>query len=99
MKENHTVSYKIYLNILAVLLFLTIVTVAVAQVDFGPWNVFIAMLIASVKGALVLLFFMHLKYEDKLYWVVFGSGVFFVVLLFFLTKIDMITRVLEVNTL
>ena len=99
MKENHTVSYKIYLNILAVLLFLTIVTVAVAQVDFGPWNVFIAMLIASIKGALVLLFFMHLKYEDKLYWVVFGSGVFFIVLLFFLTKVDIITRVLEVNTL
>ena len=99
MSENHTVSFKTYLSVLIALLFLTVVTVAVAQVNFGAWNAFIAMFIASVKGALVLLYFMHLKYDDKLYWVIFGSGVFFVVLLFFLTKIDIITRVLEVNTL
>ena len=99
MSENHIVPFKIYLNVLIALLVLTVVTVAVAQVDFGAWNAFIAMFIASVKGALVLLYFMHLKYDDKLYWVVFGSGVFFVILLFFLTKIDIITRVLEVNTL
>ena len=99
MSEHHTVPFKTYLSVLILLLFLTVVTVAVAQIDFGAWNTFIAMLIASIKGALVLLYFMHLKYEDKLYWVIFGSGVFFVVLLFFLTKIDIITRVLEVNTL
>ena len=99
MSEHHTVPFKIYLSVLITLLFLTVITVAVAQIDFGAWNTFIAMLIASVKGALVLLYFMHLKYEDKFYWVIFGSGVFFVVLLFFLTKIDIITRVLEVNTL
>ena len=99
MSENHAVSFKTYLSVLIVLLVLTVVTVAVAQVDFGAWNAFIAMFIASVKGAFVLLYFMHLKYDDKLYWVIFGSGVFFVILLFFLTKIDIITRVLEVNTL
>ncbi|MCY4512424.1 MAG: cytochrome C oxidase subunit IV family protein [Bdellovibrionales bacterium] len=99
MSEHHTVPFKTYLSVLIILLFLTVITVAVAQIDFGAWNTFIAMFIASVKGALVLLYFMHLKYEDRLYWVIFGSGVFFVVLLFFLTKIDIITRVLEVNTL
>ena len=99
MSENHTVGFKTCLTVLTALLFLTVVTVAVAQWDFGAWNTFIAMLIASVKGALVLLYFMHLKYEDKLYWVVFGSGVFFIVVLFFLIKVDVITRVLETNTL
>ena len=57
------------------------------------------MLIASLKGALVLLYFMHLKYDDKLYWVAFGSSVFFVLLFFLLCKIDIITRIQEVNTL
>ena len=99
MSENHTLGFKTYLTVLTALLFLTVITVAVAQWDFGAWNTFIAMFIASVKGALVLLYFMHLKYEDKLYWVVFGSGVFFVIVLFFLTKVDVITRVLETNTL
>ena len=99
MSENHIVPFKTYLSVLVALLFLTVITVAVAQVDFGAWNALIAMFIASVKGALVLLYFMHLKYDDKLYWVIFGSGVFFVILLFLLTKIDIITRVLEVNTL
>lgn len=98
--DNHTVSFKTYLNILLALLFLTAVTVAVAQIDFGWFNAFIAMLIATIKGALVLLYFMHLKYDDdKFYWVIFGSGVFMVILLFILSKVDIATRVLEVNTL
>ena len=100
MSDNHhTVSWKIYLNVLAVLLCLTAVTVAAAQMDFGAFNGLIAMLIASIKGALVLLYFMHLKYEDRIYPVVFGSGVFFVIILFLLIKVDMATRVLEINTL
>lgn len=99
MSENHTIGFKAYLNILILLLALTVITVAVAQLDFGAWNTFIAMFIASLKGALVLLYFMHLKYDDKLYWVVFGSGIFFVVLLFLLVKVDIATRVLEINTL
>ena len=99
MSENHVLSFKTYLNILLILLFLTFVTVAVAQVDFGWFNAFIAMFIATIKATLVLLYFMHLKYDDKFYWVIFGSGVFMVTLLFFLVKIDVVTRILEVNTL
>ena len=99
MSANHTVSFKTYLNILLTLLALTVVTVAVAQFNFGVWNTFIAMFIASLKGALVLLYFMHLKYDDKFYWVIFGSGVLFVIILFLFVKVDVATRVLEVNTL
>ena len=99
MSDSHSISFRVYLNILLVLVFLTFVTVGAAQVDFGSLNAFIALFIASLKGALVLLYFMHLKYEDKLYWVVFGSGVFFVLLLYFLTEIDHLTRVQEINTL
>ena len=99
MSENHKVSFQVYLNILLLLLFLTVLTVGVAQIDFGWFNALLAMLIASIKGALVLLYFMHLKYDDKIYWVVFGSGVFFIILLFLIVKIDVVTRVLEINTL
>ena len=99
MSENHHVSFKTYLNVLLILLFLTVLTVGVAQIDFGWLNAFIAMFIATIKGALVLLYFMHLKYDDKWYWVVFGTSVLFVILLFLLVQIDVVTRVLETNTL
>jgi cytochrome c oxidase subunit 4 len=57
-----------YGKIFGVLIVLTVVTVAAAQVDFGVFNILIAMLIASVKAMLVALFFMHLKSEKPLTW-------------------------------
>jgi len=50
------------------LIILTIVTVKIAKVDFGSVaiNISIAMFIASIKGLLVALYFMHLKWEEKL---------------------------------
>lgn len=60
-EEHHSPSY---LLILGILLFLTVVTVAVAYVDMGNFNIIVAMLVASVKALLVAVFFMHLKFED-----------------------------------
>lgn len=50
------------------LIILTIITVKIAKVDFGSVaiNISIAMFIASIKGFLVALYFMHLKWEEKL---------------------------------
>lgn len=52
----------------AALIVLTVVTVKIAKVDFGSVavNISIAMLIASIKAGLVALYFMHLKWEEKL---------------------------------
>lgn len=52
----------------AALIVLTIITVAIAKIDFGSQaiNVTIAMVVASIKATLVALYFMHLKWEDKL---------------------------------
>jgi cytochrome c oxidase subunit 4 len=52
----------------AALIVLTVVTVKIAKVDFGSVaiNITIAMLIASIKAGLVALYFMHLKWEEKL---------------------------------
>ena len=95
MSQDHNVSSKTYLTILISLLFLTVVTVAVAQVDFGILNAFFAMFVATVKAGLVLMYFMHLKYDEKIYWLIFGSAVFFVILLYLFSKLDVITRVIQ----
>ena len=57
-------SYGKLLAVLAALLVLTAVTVMVSTIDLGILNIWIALLIASFKASLVLLFFMHLKYES-----------------------------------
>jgi cytochrome c oxidase subunit 4 len=48
---------------------LTVITVGVSYIHFGVFNIVVALAVASIKASLVALFFMHLKYEDKLTWV------------------------------
>ncbi len=97
--ENHIVPLSVYARVLSALLVLTALTVGVAQVDFGFLNVLIAMGIATIKAVLVLLFFMHLKYDNKLFLVIFLTGVFFLVILFLFCELDILTRVPESSVL
>jgi len=98
-KETHHIPLDVYFKVFGALLVMTLLTVAASRVDFGSMNTVIAMAIASVKAGLVLAFFMHLKYDDKIYAVAFGSAVFFLVLLYFFTWIDIYTRILQHNIL
>lgn len=69
MSEEHVhiVPYKTFLIVWAVLLVLTGITVAVAQFDLGPLNIWVALGIATLKSGLVVAFFMHMKYEHWLF--------------------------------
>jgi cytochrome c oxidase subunit IV len=54
-----------YVFILATLMLLTIITVGVSYIHLGRLNLVVAVVIASIKAALVVTFFMHLKYDNK----------------------------------
>ena len=101
MSDNghHILPFKLYVQIFASLLVLTVITVWVAQFDFGSLNTVIAMLVATVKATLVALYFMHLKYDDKLNTVCLLSGVFFLLVMFAFIAIDVYTRVFQGSTL
>lgn len=99
MSNNHIIPFEVYIKVLSALLVLTVITVAVAQVNFGAWNAVIAMGIATVKAALVLLYFMHLKYDDKIYPVIFLTGVFFLLVIFLFCEFDLITRIPQESVL
>ena len=62
-ESEHILSYGFLALILAGLVAMTGVTVAVSYIDWGFLNVPIALFVASSKATLVLLFFMHIKYE------------------------------------
>ncbi len=67
-KMGHTQSLKTYTLVFGGLLILTIITVWVSQYDFGFFNDIIAMTIAVGKASLVILFFMHGRYEGSITW-------------------------------
>lgn len=69
---GHIQPVKVYVSVLVALLILTVITVWIAQYDFGAMNLVVAMVIASFKAAIVALFFMHLKYEHPLVWMYAG---------------------------
>jgi cytochrome c oxidase subunit 4 len=84
---------SVYLGVAAALFVLTGVTVGVAQFHFGEWNVVVAMLVASVKASLVVLYFMNLKHDhDRMNRVVFFAAILFLVLYATLTLADQFTR-------
>lgn len=62
----HMLSYKFLTLIWAGLMVLTGVTIGVARIDLSFLNVVVALGVASVKASLVIFFFMHLKYENRL---------------------------------
>ena len=59
--------FGVYIVTWLALLALTAVTVVVAGMHAGNLSVFIALLIASVKATIVILWFVHLKEESGLF--------------------------------
>jgi cytochrome c oxidase subunit IV len=65
MVHSHISSVKFYVLILAGLMILTLLTVGVASIHLGKLNLAVAVIISSMKATLVVMFFMHLKYDNK----------------------------------
>jgi len=66
-EHAHIVPYKTFLVIWVCLLALTGATIAVAQYNLGPLNIWVALGIATLKSGLVVAVFMHMKYENLLF--------------------------------
>ncbi len=69
--ELHTVRSKTFVAVWIALLCLTGLTIEAAQLRLGQWSMLANIMIASTKAGLVLWFFMHLKYERKLFKLLF----------------------------
>jgi len=94
--SEHIISSKLYYAIWITLLVLTVVTALVARVDLGPFNTIVALVIATFKALLVVLFFMHVKYtSEKLTKIVIASAIFWLFLLLALSMADYTTRLLN----
>ena len=91
--SEHIMSSKFYYTIWIALLCLTVITAAVSFVDLGRFNTVIALVIATFKALLVVLFFMHVKYtSEKMTKAILISALFWLLLLLVLSLTDFGTR-------
>ncbi len=74
----HVTSPLLLLGVFGALLVLTVLTVAVTSIDLGPLNIWIALFVAVAKGGLVVMYFMHLRWDS------YYNGIILIVSLFFI---------------
>ncbi len=90
--STHITPYITLAKVLVVLIALTLVTVEITSFDLKAWNVTVALLIACVKGYLVLSYFMHLKYESMLIKILVGMVILLFAIIIIITYIDYLFR-------
>jgi cytochrome c oxidase subunit 4 len=90
--DHHIVTPVQYAMVFAALLIGTVLTVIAAKVDLGVFNPIIALGIACTKAVIVILFFMHVKYQSKLVKLTVISGFFTFLVLITMTLTDYISR-------
>jgi cytochrome c oxidase subunit 4 len=88
----HVAPALFYWGIFAALIVLTVITVGASYVDFGAANTVIAVIIATVKAALVATFFMHLAHDKAFNSIILVMSFVFLGVFIFLTNEDISTR-------
>ena len=99
--SEHIVSPKLYILIFATLMVLTGTTVYAATVDLNHYypglNIIVALVIATCKAILVVLFFMHAYYSSKRTQLIIIAGVFWLAIMLSLTLGDYASRSWDVH--
>ncbi len=89
--HHHIIPFQTLTKVFIGLVALTILTVITARLDFGPLNflhVPIAIGIAVIKTMMVVLYFMGLKYDNRVNGLTFGIGTIFVLVFIVITLFD-----------
>ena len=85
-------SKKMYLGVWIALLALLALTWALAEVNLGPFNNVMALGISITKMLLVVLFFMHGRWEKPMTWIFIVAGLIWFLIMVDLTLSDYLTR-------
>ncbi len=95
--EHHVVPVGVYVAVFIALMFGTALTTGVAYIDLGYFNTVVALAIAVCKMLLVILFFMHVKYQPGLTRLAILCAFFWLGIMITLTLSDELTRGWEMN--
>ena len=93
MKAEPVVSVATYVAVWVTLIVLTFATTGISFIDLGGrWNLVVALAIAIFKTSLVAIFFMHLRYSNRILWIFGCVGIFWLMIMLVLTMADPTTR-------
>jgi len=90
--EHHIVTPLQYSFVYGALIVGTIVTVIAADINLGVFNPIVALGIACTKAVIVILFFMHVKYQSNLIKVTVAAGFFTFIILVTMALVDYMSR-------
>jgi cytochrome c oxidase subunit 4 len=76
------------LSVYGVLVFLTVLTVAITLVELGDFNIWAALAIAVMKAGLVVFYFMHLRWDSPFNGIILMISLFFVALFIGVSVLD-----------
>lgn len=90
--NNHITPYRTYVIVLLSLLALTALSVTVTTIELGPLTVTVALLLATAKALIVLIYFMHLKFDNIIYSIMLGFVIFSIISIIVVTFLDYLFR-------
>lgn len=90
--KNHIIPYRTFIYVLLGLIALTLTSVALTRISLGTLTVTIALIIAAVKSSFVLTYFMHLKFEQKMFVAAVIGVVLLVTAVIIITLLDYLYR-------
>jgi cytochrome c oxidase subunit 4 len=91
-EHHHITSYKTIIGVLALLIVFTLLSVAITQIELSKWATVAALLIAGVKSTFVLLIFMHLKFDQKIFKIMAVLIIALLAVVIFVTMLDYLFR-------
>jgi cytochrome c oxidase subunit 4 len=91
-KQPHIASLNLYFAVFGILIVGTWLTYWVALQDFGWLNTPLALTIACAKATVVVLYFMHVRWQSKVTMVYAAAGFLWLLILFAFTLQDYFTR-------
>lgn len=92
MSENSHPTPMLYIVIVSCLFAGTVLTYFAATWEMGIFNPVVALTIACTKATLVILYFMHVRYSNKLTIITVCAGFFWLLILITLSMSDYLTR-------
>ena len=91
-EKHHIVPYRTFFIILLILLVFTFISIGVTSINLGPVTVLVALLLATAKTILVLAYFMHLKFDEKIFRVLVIAVFAVIGVVIFITFLDYLFR-------
>jgi cytochrome c oxidase subunit 4 len=91
-EKQHIVPYKTFLLVLLALLAFTFISIGATSYNLGPVTVLIALLLATFKTILVLTYFMHLKWDVKMFGILVAAVLALIGVVIFITFLDYLFR-------